>query len=392
MGKLALNWSTYVSQINSTYDGTQNTDTAFKGVAEAYMVDRDLGLNIIGSSKVQSIYNNCWKFSVTWLRNIPALDPTSQQGHLSAMWGIQETPLLFYYLSKHYGLTLATDYPTAVELLQNYPIQDANYYGTNAPTFYGRVDANGNGLAGYYANNQGIGFVSRMLELSLLDGTVDQTITRFGMTVAQFAKNYVDQWKNRFTSSTAYYNDGYTGGENTYPFTYWCLSSTAIMKILYNLWKIGVITDSDLSTYLSWVNTVWRSYVLSLDGSGMTSKNTCTFLMMELWYCNLVESSTLSAPVNQTIDNLVSLFNAGGTGEWVYERQMDNLYFGNEGFGVKIKRPKVVHVNDTIYVDAWAGTVTLSADGLTLSKSSFGANDSCTVTGVQKANWRIIKS
>jgi hypothetical protein len=326
------------------------------------------------------------------LRNIPALDPTSQQGHLSAMWGIQEAPLLFYYLSKHYGLTLASNYPTAVELLQNYPIQDNNYYGTNAPTFYGRVNSTGGGLSGYYANNQGIGFVSRMLELSLLDGTVDQTITRFGMTVDNFAKNYVDKWKDKFPTSTAYYNDGYTGGENTAPFTYWCLSATAIMKIVYNLWKIGTITDSDLSTYLSWVNTVWRSYVLGLDGSNMNSRNASTFLMMELWYCNLVESSTLSAPQNQTVDNLVSLFNAGGTGEWTYDRQMDCLYIGNEGFGVKIKRPKVLHVNDTIYVDAWAGNVTLTPDGLTLSKNTFGANDSATVTGISAANWRLRKS
>jgi hypothetical protein len=387
MGKISVNYSNIVTSVNNTYTGSENTDTAFKNVAEAYMIDKDLGLGIIGSSKVQSIYNNCWKFSVTWLRNIPALDPTSQQGHLSALWGIQEAPLLFYWLSKHYGLTLASDYPTAVELLQNYPIQNADYYGTNAPTFYGRVDANGNGLSGYYANNQGIGFVSRMLELSLLDGTVDQTITRFGMTVAQFAKNYVDQWKNKFTSSTAYYNDTYTGNENNYPFAYWCLSATAIMKIVYNLWKVGVITDSDLSTYLSWVNTVWRSYILGLDGSGMTAGDAYGFLIMELWYNNLVESSTLSAPANQTVDNLVSLVN-----QWTDMKDYDAFYIGNELFGVKIKRPKVVHVNDTIYVDAWAGTVTLSADGLTLSKSSFGANDSCTVTGVQKANWRIMKS
>jgi hypothetical protein len=114
--------------------------------------------------------------------------------------------------------------------------------------------------------------------------------------------------------------------------------------------------------------------------------------MMELWYNNLVESSTLSAPANQTVDNLVSLFNAGGTGEWIYERQMDCLYSGNEGFGVKIKRPKVLHVNDTIYVDAWAGNVTLTPDGLTLSKNSFGANDNATVTGISAANWRLRKS
>jgi len=384
MGKLPINYKALVNVANSAFTGNESDETTFSYLRSATLADEDHKLGIGIKDKAISVYNNCQKASVEWARNLCLLSSDQPHLHISANWGASWQLFMMKLLCKYYGVCFTTDLPKASELLDNWPIEQADYYGTNAPRFCGRVNASGSCLTGYNANNQNIGFVAGCLMTGIIDGSAEETLSRWGMDILNYAKLFIDAWKSRFTSSGDYYNDGWTGGENNRPFSYWTNVAFSLLIIIYQLWRFGLISDEDLPTYLDWVNTVWRQYLLGLDASGIIPQRAINFLFMELLYNNLVKSSTLSSPVNQTIDSLVSIVN--NTTDPV---RFELLYFANEWFGVLIKRPLRPSAGDTITIDAWESPVTIEGDGIELSQTSISGSVDVTINSITKSWWRI---
>jgi len=387
MGKLPIDYGKLVSRINNYYSGSEDSEGVFRVLLIATLVDKDYGLYTGVESKALSVFNNCRKADVWWARNLCTMAPDYPHlvlyVHIGAIW----QAYLMHMLCRYYGVCFTTDLPKASELLDNWPITEADYYGTNAPRFCYEIDNNGRCVEDLPRANVDIGFVSGCLMLGMIDGSVDDTLDRWGMDIANYAKLYIDAWKARFTSSSAYHDDPVTYFENNYPFEFWSANATSLLLIVQTLWKIGLISDDDLGTYVAWINDVWRQYLLGLDGSDIDSREAGFFLAMELLYNNLAKSSSLQAPQNQTIDSLVSLVNSSAA--VTVTPDLAVLYFANEQFGVLIKRPRHPATGDIITIDAWEATVELGGDGIVFSPTIISGETTVTVKALTKSWWRI---
>jgi len=346
----------------------------FMTVLTAIAVGKEAGIDTSNlESEAQSLYDSLPKSNVSWLRNVPLHETV--YGHLSAEWGTSQVLYLLKLLCRYYGFCLASDLPKASEMLQNWPIEEENYYGSGAPRWCGRVNLDGSGVTGVNANNQNIGFVNGILKSALIDGSINDTVnvSGFSGTVAEFVKNFIDAWKSKYPDLSSFQNDPYT--KTTAQHTYYTATYFNATEIIWLLHRIGLIGD-EVTDYIDWVENVWGSTVPTLEKSVEHVGNIRVFGLASYYYgaksiiANLKKETTVEPNASYPI----FLINPPLT---------VSPLMAIASHGIIIRRTPIVKKGDTFIIDNWLGR-SIGLDGIELSNS--------TVAKVTKQNWKVVVS
>ena len=405
MGKLSIDWATIFANADAKYTGSETSGYVSAFLTGMVAVGKLLGLNTSSlETKAQNQYNvmvnnnAVFPTTVSFVRNLPMLNTTTLHGHLSPNSGTHALAFMYELGKRYAGFSPVTDIPKASEILDGWPIEETNYYGTGAHRWYGRIDASGNGLGGYNSNNQNIGLVADVLFKALIDGSIEDTLTNLGnKPLWEYALDYLNAWKTKFPDFDSYYNDPFTGNENNYPLRYYQTVGRELLMIIDILYKIGAISDTELNSYVDWVDSIWIAHVKNIDWSTSSeyqdkkSEVSAYWLDTELMYANLKQTNTLRAPTGVTIDELVS--NVNQTAE-IYEIDVYGVYLINNAFGIIIKRPAIPSPGDTITIIPWnfPDGITIGGDGIQLESVTIPQSGATVrITAITKNNWRLVK-
>jgi len=316
-------------------------------------------------SEAQSIYNGLTKATASWIRNIPVYEVAGVL-HLSIGWSCIRTAYLMDLLCRYFDVCLTDDLPKASEILNNWPVEATDYYGSGAPRWNGNVNPDGSGVSGVNANNQNMELVNVVFRKALIDGSINDTVnvSGFSGTVAEFVKNFIDKWKAKFPDYSTFKGDAYSRAES-WPYTF--QTFVAVADTIRLLYTIGLISDSDLESYLTWVESILNSTLENVTVSHISLQSPIILGVKSL-IANLRKQTDL------------------GEGEGLFGGKCvahKFPLFDLLTHGVIVKRTPTVKKGDTFIIDNWLGR-SIGLDGIELSNS--------TVAKVTKQNWKVVVS